>query len=359
MPEQLPPHKDKRDQGLVNRSESEVDWRSELMSYLVSTLGWSEREVSTEIGLRMYKPDEYAMHSSPNAKLFFLKSKIPGNPGVIVKFFEPTYSYAKFLTEADLYKRHAETPGIIRPLKIIYSSEQPIMISEFYPAGDLRKHFALLERSPSREEVGSIVERIGNALVRFHKKGDAHRDIKASNILVTDKDDIGSVGLGDFDYFNGLIKHDAGLISAGTLQFMPPEAFYGVQYNPFYADQYAFAVLVYQLICDWKKPLPYGELHDALLNVAVNDKSTPEQILQAKLNFVNAGKQYQPLSERADVQELNDRFTTHQLEAVDVVLQRALSIEPHERYYDPADEGDSRLGMGVFINELLQALGVS
>src|SRR5919112_1387923 len=87
-----------------------------------------------------------------------------------------------------------------------------------------------------------VAEQVGTALDAAHAAGLIHRDVKPSNILITDRD---FVYLIDF----GLARTagEAGLTTAGstlgTMAYMAPERFEGAQIDP-RADIYALTCVL-------------------------------------------------------------------------------------------------------------------
>lgn len=92
----------------------------------------------------------------------------------------------------------------------------------------------------------SLIEQVGMALDAAHKVGLVHRDVKPSNILITDND---FVYLIDF----GLARcaDDVGITTAGstvgTLAYMAPERFEGGKADP-RSDIYALACVLYECL---------------------------------------------------------------------------------------------------------------
>ena len=92
----------------------------------------------------------------------------------------------------------------------------------------------------------SVIEQVASALDAAHAKGLIHRDVKPSNILLTDRD---FAYLIDF----GLVRTagEAGMTTAGntlgTLGYMAPERFEGGPIDG-RADTYALACVLYELL---------------------------------------------------------------------------------------------------------------
>lgn len=85
-------------------------------------------------------------------------------------------------------------------------------------------------------------------LVAVHKKGILHRDIKASNILVGDENNVKII---DFGISKRLIEEDLKLTKTdhliGTLQYMAPELLSGGKPSPA-SDLYSVGILLYEML---------------------------------------------------------------------------------------------------------------
>lgn len=153
---------------------------------------------------------------------------------------------------------------------------------------------------PSLGETATLVNQLGSALAYAHNQGVIHRDIKTSNVMF---DNQGNGYLVDFGIAK-LMGAQSGLtgtgMAMGTPAYMPPEQWAGRELTPA-ADQYALAVLVYAMVTGrvpFEAATPYELLHKHL-----HEQPTP------------------PHSFRADLPD-----------AVDIVLARALSKEPEQRF---------------------------
>jgi serine/threonine protein kinase len=92
----------------------------------------------------------------------------------------------------------------------------------------------------------AVAEGLGSALDAIHERGLVHRDIKSSNILLTDD---GVPMLSDFGVAKGAgytVLTRTGLM-VGTLDYLAPELIRGDPATPA-SDVYAFACLVYECL---------------------------------------------------------------------------------------------------------------
>ncbi|MBK8135155.1 MAG: PD40 domain-containing protein [Chloroflexi bacterium] len=182
---------------------------------------------------------------------------------------------------------------------------------------------------PSLGETAVLVSQLGSALAYAHNQGVIHRDIKTSNVMF---DNQGNGYLVDFGIAK-LMGIQSGLtgtgMAMGTPAYMPPEQWAGKELTPA-ADQYALAVLVYAMITGrvpFEAATPYELLHKHL-----HEQPTP------------------PHSFRSDLPQ-----------AVDLVLARALSKEPEDRFasvtaftiaFDSAIEGAKGESTAFFTSKI-------
>jgi serine/threonine protein kinase len=122
----------------------------------------------------------------------------------------------------------------------------PYMIEEYVPGGSLAAR--LREGKPlSRDESIEILSEMADALDYAHGRGILHRDVKPANILLRED---GEAVLADF----GLAKlvqsslQTMPGVSTGTPTYMAPEQARAQSPCP-ETDQYALAVISYQLLC--------------------------------------------------------------------------------------------------------------
>lgn len=120
-----------------------------------------------------------------------------------------------------------------------------------------------------------VVEQVGAALDAAHKAGLVHRDVKPSNILVTDRD---FVYLIDF----GLARtaSEAGLTTAGntlgTLAYMAPERFNAGQSDT-RSDIYALTCVLYECLTG-SRPYPADSLEQQIAGHMVSPPPRPSAI---------------------------------------------------------------------------------
>ncbi len=121
----------------------------------------------------------------------------------------------------------------------------------------------------------NVVEQVATALDAAHEAGLIHRDVKPSNILITDRE---FVYLIDF----GLARTagEKGLTTAGntlgTLAYMAPERFEGAQIDP-RADIYALTCVLYECITG-SRPYPAESYEQQIKGHMVSPPPRPSAI---------------------------------------------------------------------------------
>ncbi len=159
-------------------------------------------------------------------------------------------------------------------------------------------------REETRLGVGDALELLDGAcrgLAHAHRMGVVHRDVKPGNIL---RSDDGAVKLADF----GIAKAMAGQTSQitqvgsvlGTAAYLAPEQAAGAEVGPA-ADLYGLGVVAYQLLAG-RLPYDAGSLTEL---AHLQQRSYPVRL---------------------------DELTSDVPEALAIAVQRALSLEPQERY---------------------------
>ena len=98
----------------------------------------------------------------------------------------------------------------------------------------------------SRQQTLQLGLDICNALISCEKENIIHRDIKLSNIFYSEK---GGYKLGDFGISRTMdsIHEKMSMSSAGTIQYMAPEVYFGFKYDST-ADIYSLGIALYILL---------------------------------------------------------------------------------------------------------------
>ena len=134
----------------------------------------------------------------------------------------------------------------LRAFALARDSRHVYIAYEYVPGRTLRD--VLRERDLGDEEAIEVAAQILEALAHAHAHGIVHRDVKPSNVLLADGEEV-SVRLLDFGL--ALVREDETLTAAGdvpgTLAYIPPERLRGGAATPA-ADVWAVGVLLWEAL---------------------------------------------------------------------------------------------------------------
>ena len=178
-------------------------------------------------------------------------------------------------------------PNIVRVIDFGIAEHHVYMIMELVTGHSLRDELIAAReqgKPMSIERSLDILNAVGQALTYAHERGFVHRDVKPGNILI---DDNGQVFLTDF----GLVKLEdvAGATATGavmgTPEYMAPEQFLATSAAGPAADQYALAVVAYEMLVGrvpFQAPTPVGLLQKHLEeeppSINTGDGSLPDTL---------------------------------------------------------------------------------
>ncbi|MBK9261675.1 MAG: serine/threonine protein kinase [Polyangiaceae bacterium] len=188
----------------------------------------------------VYLADDTATGTKVAIKL--LKSDSVDDPIVIARFDREAKTMTEFNHE-----------HIVRALAFGRSPEGDLcLVMEYVPGETLR---SLLKRAKPFPVHGTVEvsRQVASALSRAHGMGVVHRDLKPENIMVTWLDQTRPfIKMLDFGMAR-LLTGDGGVQLTrkgaifGTPEYMPPEQAMGQPVDA-RADQYAFGVMIYEMI---------------------------------------------------------------------------------------------------------------
>lgn len=163
-------------------------------------------------------------------------------------------------------------PNIATIYNIEDADGELFIVMEYIEGQELKEK--LKDGPLSIEEVQSIAIHIAEGLQAAHEKGIVHRDIKSSNIMVTEN---GKIKIMDF----GLAKIEEGIhltkeqTTLGTAAFMSPEQTRGEEVDS-RSDIWSFGVVLYEMLTG---ELPFkGDYEQAVIYSILNEypKSSTE-----------------------------------------------------------------------------------
>ena len=160
-------------------------------------------------------------------------------------------------------------PNIATIHNIEEAEDQLFIVMEYIEGRELKE---IINNQLSIDKVISYANQIASGLQAAHSKGIVHRDIKSSNIMVTND---GKVKIMDF----GLAKVGAGIqltkeqSTLGTAPYMSPEQLRGESVDQ-RSDIWSFGVVLYEMLTG---NLPFkGEYEQAVIYSILNE--SPEKI---------------------------------------------------------------------------------
>ncbi|KAI6186773.1 Protein kinase domain-containing protein [Aphelenchoides besseyi] len=121
-----------------------------------------------------------------------------------------------------------------------------VLISEFYPGGNLLDFTLSNARTSERDKV-IIFRQLIEAVQFMHQRLYTHRDIKMENIFLCK---YGNVKLGDFGFARQMRSRLGRSDSfCGTRPYSSPDIAWKREYDPFANDWYSCGVVLYTLLC--------------------------------------------------------------------------------------------------------------
>ncbi|MDQ3548524.1 MAG: serine/threonine protein kinase, partial [Chloroflexota bacterium] len=194
-------------------------------------------------------------------------------------------------------------PHIVRVIDFDVSEKYVYMIMELVTGHSLRDELIRLRNQGQVMGIPrtmEILQAVGLALTFAHERGFVHRDVKPGNVLI---DEEGQVFLTDF----GLVKLEevAGVTATGavmgTPEYMSPEQFLATSTAGPAADQYALAVVAYEMLVGrvpFQAPTPVGLLQKHL-------QEEPPSILTIDANLPRS---VEPVIRRGLAKDPNARY---------------------------------------------------
>ena len=172
------------------------------------------------------------------------------------------------------------------------------------------------ERSLSEQEIIKLGKDISHALVLFESKNIIHRDIKPTNIMVSQ---FGNYKLGDFGV-SKIMDHATYATAMGMPEYQAPEVVYMEKYGQT-ADIYSLGITLYWLLNNRRMPF-----------IGADEQLTPRRIVEATNRRYNGERIPTPKNGSEKLKQ---------------IVLKACAYRPEDRYasaqelYDALDEMES------------------
>ena len=157
------------------------------------------------------------------------------------------YEIEKLRAECKLIDKIKAT-SVVQFYGISIKSNPKYIVLEYVPGGTLEEKLAkALGFRFSEKEAVEIATKIASAMRDVHSEGIIHKDLKPSNIMITDKGDIKVMDFGISIALRSTKSRTEATSRAGTYQYMSPEHIKGTEVG-YEADVWSFGVMLYQML---------------------------------------------------------------------------------------------------------------
>ena len=200
-------------------------------------------------------------------------------------------------------------PNIATIHAIETSNKEVFIVMEFIDGIELKEKIS--KALPSFEESLQIIEQTAQGLKAAHDKGITHRDIKSSNIMITESSQVKIMdfGLAKMKGVSHITKFGTTL---GTTAYMSPEQARGEQVDH-RTDIWSLGVIAFELLTG---KTPYeGEFEQAIIYSILNEepksvlslrKDVPLKIDQIVMKMLSKNKEYRYQNIKELLLDLND-----------------------------------------------------
>ena len=196
-----------------------------------------------------------------------------------LKFFRPNdgekIDLETVKKEVQTWQSLSGLPNIISVIEANIFEDFVYIVSDFAEGGSLEKWLKDNGgKANSLEEAIIITRQILQGLEGMHRAGFVHRDLKPANILVKK----GVIYLADFGISRQMKTHSTTTSSAGTYEFMPPEAFDKKPTVSIHTDIWAAGVILQKLLIG-QLPFPQDEIPSLITAILMGEpESLPPDI---------------------------------------------------------------------------------
>jgi len=171
-------------------------------------------------------------------------------------------------------------PNIATIHAIEHSDDDVFIVMEYIEGQDLSQLIRAIPESPlAVEKIIDISIQIASGLQAAHEQGIVHRDIKSSNIMITEKGQVKIMDFGLAKVRGGTDLTQAGT-TVGTISYMSPEQARGETIDQ-RSDIWSFGVLMYELLTG-RRPFK-GDYEQAIIYCIINEPFEPLRSFRSDL----------------------------------------------------------------------------
>ena len=184
-------------------------------------------------------------------------------------------------TEVDTLKV-CQHPYVVKLYEIIETYNEINIILEYCELGNLYFYLSKVKFNLSEEQIVTYIHNISKAVYSMHNLGIIHRDLKLSNIAVTNKNNKVEIRILDFGLSKILGPNQSCNEGYGTPGYAAPEVISRFNYS-FEADIWSIGVIAY-FLCVKKLPFDYiregNQNMDMIENTLLDDVKFDHNIMK-------------------------------------------------------------------------------
>ncbi|MFN3562206.1 MAG: serine/threonine protein kinase, partial [Chloroherpetonaceae bacterium] len=174
------------------------------------------------------------------------------------------------LTNEGQLLRELHHPNIIKVYEVGETQEQVYLVMEYLAGGTLKAYLNAHHPIPL-EKIQQLSLQICDGLAEIHQRGIVHRDLKTTNLMLDEKENVRIMDFGLSKSPLISMKTTLGTI-IGTLGYVAPEQITGTITDA-RTDIFSFGVVLYEL-CTNQQPFT-GENEMAVIHAIFNRTPTP------------------------------------------------------------------------------------